>query len=156
MAGAAAKKSSSRQRQALLQYAAAALVANAIFFAVRFGLGSGVTFREWLLLAVAEVTLLASGWSLVWTASEWGALAASSLDFFAIACATLVLSSIWSKGWWVLIGVPAYLIYQWGGFLRNLLGWGPKAPVDTGAPSPANTAASPGKAPGSRGKPARR
>ena len=127
MAGSAAKKSTSRHRKALAQYAVIALLANVIFFGVRWGFGIEITLREWALLAFSEVTLILSGWSLVWTASEFGTLAATSLDYFGIACATLLLSSIWGKGWWVLVGVPAYLTYQWGGFVRNALGFGPKA-----------------------------
>lgn len=160
MAGSAAKKSTSRHRKALLQYAALALAANAVFFGVRFGFGIDITAREWVLVAVSEAALLLSGWSLVWTASEYGTLAATSLDYFGIACATLLLASIWGKGWWVLIGLPAYLTYQWGGFIRNAIGWGPKAAAaegsDTQAPGAAPSASG-GKAHGAaRGRVARK
>lgn len=151
MAGAAAKKADSRRRQALLQYGLAALIANALFFTVRFCFGSGVGTSEWVLVALAEATLVASGWSLVSTAALMDALAASSLDYFGIACAALALASIWAKGWWILIGLPVYLVIQWGAFLKNMLGWGPKeAPVSE--PTQQQAPASAGSKAPSRGK----
>jgi hypothetical protein len=128
MANASAKKSKAMFRKSLLQYGGLAALLNLLFFFTRFWvLALPLSSREWFLLAFTEATLLLSGWSLVMTATDLGTLAASSLDFYGIACATLVLASFWGKGWWILVGVPSYLVYQYGGMLQNLLGLNKKS-----------------------------
>ncbi len=137
MTNASAKKSAALFRKSLILYGGIGLGCNALFFFFRLWLlPISPTTNEWYLIAFTELTLLLSGWTLIATATDLGTVADSSLDFFGIASATLVLSSFWVKGWWLLAGVPAYLIYQYGGFILGVLG------LDkSGAVAPPNAAA---------------
>jgi hypothetical protein len=114
MAGGAAKKAASRKRTATLVYVGSALAVNALYFALHLLVFKEPLSPRWWTASLALVALYVMAVYTLIDAAGMDRTPEAAFDLFALAV-LVQLGSLYShRAWWLLLAVPAYIVYAFG------------------------------------------